>query len=102
MKLLSVVPVSLGRPSLGTLLDQTERRLRHRATTFSRKGKHHWVHAKYPGWISWEVTKSGILMAEIRSKKTDSEWQRLQACVGYLNRHLGEAIDSITILYYPE
>ena len=102
MKLVNVVPVRLGRPSLGTLLEETERRLRGTSTTLIRRSKRRWVHAKYPGWITWEQPKSGILIAEIRSKKHDSEWQLLQAFVGYLNRHLGEHVDSITILYYPD
>lgn len=102
MKLLSVVPVQLGRPNLGTLLDETERGLRGSSTTFIRRKKRHWVHAKYPGWITWDVSKGSLLTAQVRSKKLDSEWQLLQAFIGYLNRHLGEHIDSITILYYPE
>ena len=102
MKLVQVVPVRIGRPSLGTLLEDTERRLRGTSTTFIRRRKRRWVHTKYPGWITWETSKSGLLVAEIRSHKHDSEWQLLQAFIGYLNRHLGKDVDSITILYYPE
>jgi hypothetical protein len=31
--------------------------------------------------------------------KPNSEWQLLQSFVGYLDRHLGEYIESITITY---
>ena len=103
MKVVSVVPIDPRTPSLGTLLDETERRLRNRGTTLIRQKKGRLVHAKYPGWITWQVTKPGILVAEVRSKKgAASEWQLLQSFVGYLDRHLGEYIDSVSILYYPD
>jgi hypothetical protein len=103
MKLVSVVPIENDRPTLATLLVETERRLRRRGTTLRPQGsRRRWVHAKYPGWITWELTKGGILVAEIRSKKGQSEWQLLQSFVGYLDRHLGEYIDTISIRYYHE
>jgi len=102
MKLMSVVPLALGRPNLGTLLEQTERRLRGPRTTFIKQRKRRWIHAKYPGWITWDVPKNGIMIVEVRSKRPESEWQLLQAFIGYLNRHLGDSIDSISILYYPD
>jgi hypothetical protein len=57
------------------------------------------VHVKYPGWISWDEAKGGILIAEIHPKSDGSDWQLLQSFVGYLDRHLGEHIDSISIFY---
>lgn len=102
MKVVSVVPLHLQSPSLGTLLQETERRLRRKGTTLIRRGKRRWVHTKYPGWINWEVSKGGLLVAEVRSKKSDSEWQLLQSFIGYLDRHLGKHIGTISILYYPD
>jgi hypothetical protein len=102
MKVVSVVPLQLGKPTLGTLLDETERRLRGKGTTLIRHSKRRWVHTKYPGWISWEVSKGGMLVAEVRAKKGDAEWQLLQSFIGYLDRHLGKYVDSISILYYPD
>lgn len=102
MKLVSVVPIENDKPTLGTLLIETERRLRRRGTTLLRQGNRRLVHAKYPGRITWDLTKGGILVAEIRSKKGQSEWQLLQSFVGYLDRHLGEYIDTISIRYYHE
>ena len=102
MKVVTVVPLDTGRPNLGKLLDETERRLRGKGTTLIRTGKRRWVHAKYPGAISWEVSKGGILVAEIRTKKKNTDGQLVQAFVGYLDRHLARYIDSISILYYPD
>jgi hypothetical protein len=47
------------------------------------------------------VSKGGILVAEVLAKKSDAEWQLLQSFIGYLDRHLGDSVDSISILYYP-
>ncbi len=39
------------------------------------------------------------LVAEIQTKVKDHEWQMLQAFIGYLDRHLGEEIECITVHY---
>jgi hypothetical protein len=39
----------------------------------------------------------GLLVAEIQSKVKGHEWQVLQAFVGYLDRHSGEQIGSISV-----
>ena len=54
---------------------------------------------KYPGWIRWDETLGGILVAEIHTKDESSEWLLLRAFVGYLERHLRENIENITITY---
>jgi hypothetical protein len=54
---------------------------------------------KYPGWIQWDDAAGGLLIAEIRTKVKDHEWQILEAFIGYLDRHLGDQIESITIHY---
>ncbi len=53
----------------------------------------------YPSWIQWDDAPGGILIAEIRTKVNDHEGQILDAFIGYLDRHLGEQIDSISIFY---
>ena len=99
MKVLQVVP----RPGVGsklkTLLKGTERQLRGPHTTFERVREGRWKHVKYPGWIVWDGAPGGLLVAEIRTKVKDHEWQLLQAFVGYLDRHLGEQIESISVYY---
>ena len=79
-----------------TLLKTTERQLRGPHTTFERIEEGRWKHVKYPGWIQWDDAPGGILIAEIRTKVKDHEWQILDAFIGYLDRHLGEQIDSIS------
>jgi hypothetical protein len=99
MKILQVVPKAGNKASLKQLLKGTERELRGTTTTFVRKGEGRWVHKKYPGWINWHETLGDILVAEVRTKKDVPEWQLLRAFVGYLDRHLGDQIESITIVY---
>jgi hypothetical protein len=59
----------------------------------------HWKHIQYPGWVQWDQATGGFLVAEIQSKVTDHEWQLLQAFVGYLDRHLGGQIESVSVYY---
>ncbi len=99
MKILQVVPRAGTRAKLKTSLKSTERHLRGPHTTFQRVREGRWKHVKYPGWISWDDSPGGLLVAEIQTKVRDHEWQMLQAFVGYLDRHLGDEIDSISIYY---
>src|SRR6516162_9144702 len=84
---------------LKTLLKNTERQLRGPHTTFEREKDGRWKHVKYPGWIQWDDAPGGLLIAEIRTKVQDHEWQIMEAFIGYLDRHLGEQIDSISVYY---
>ena len=99
MKIVQVVPRRDSGQRLKSLLKQTERDLRGKGTTLIRKAEGRWVHAKYPGWIRWSEAKGGILVAEIQSRAEDSDWKLLTAFIGYLDRHLGHAIESISITY---
>jgi hypothetical protein len=99
MKIVQIIPRPGATPKLKTLLKGTERHLRGPHTTFQRLREGRWKHVKYPGWIQWDDALGGLLVAEIRTKVKDHEWQLLQAFIGYLDRHLGEQIESISISY---
>jgi hypothetical protein len=99
MKIVQVVPRADADDKLKSLLKKTELNLRGKATTLYREKEGRWKHTKYPGWIKWDEAPGGILVAEIQSRKEGADWQLLQSFVGYLDRHLGEYIDSISILY---
>jgi len=60
MKLVQIIPVAEGRVNLKVLLKNTERDLRGRGTTFKRQREGRWVHAKYPGWINWDLAKGAL------------------------------------------
>jgi hypothetical protein len=99
MKLVQIIPPADDKQNLKVLLKNTERDLRGRGTTFKRQREGRWVHAKYPGWINWDLAKGGILVAEVQSKIPHAEWQLLQAFIGYVDRHIGKHIQSISIIY---
>ncbi|MGQ0658951.1 MAG: hypothetical protein ACT4NU_12835 [Chromatiales bacterium] len=99
MKIIQVIPVANDKPTLTTLLKETERKLRGKGTTLLREKEGRWVHTKYPGWINWDLGKGGVLMAEIQSKKQNAEWQLLQSFIGYIDRHLGDHVQAIIITY---
>lgn len=100
MKILQVVPKSGDKVNLKSLLKNKELSLRGGGTTtFYRKRGGRWKHKKYAGWINWDQAKGGLLIAEVQTKKEGGEWQLLQAFIGYLDRHLGEYIESISIYY---
>ena len=99
MKLVQVVPRRDAEVKLKTLLNAKERELRNKGTTLVRTKTGKWCHTKYPGWIKWEETPGGLLVAEVRSRKPEAEWQLLSSFVGYLERHFADSIESITILY---
>jgi hypothetical protein len=99
MKIVQVVPRADADAKLKSLSKKTEINLRGKATTLFREKEGRWKHTKYAGWINWDEAPGGILVAEIQSRKDGADWQLLQSFVGYLDRHLGEYIDSISILY---
>jgi hypothetical protein len=99
MKLLQIIPKQKLSKSLKTALNEKERELRNRGTTFLKKGTGKWKHTKYYGWINWGESYGKIIVAEIQSKVPETEWQLTQAFVGYLDRHFSEMIESITISY---
>jgi hypothetical protein len=99
MKILQVVPKAGINGKLKSSLKNTERQLRGPHTTFERVKEGRWKHVRYPGWIQWEAAAGGLLLAEIHTQAKDHEWQILEAFIGYLDRHLGEQIESVSILY---
>jgi hypothetical protein len=99
MRILQVVPKPGISSKLKTILKATERHLRGPHTTFRRVREGRWKHVKYPGWITWDQAAGGLLVAEIHTKVRDHEWQVTDAFIGYLDRHLGEQIESIAVYY---
>jgi len=99
MKVLLVTPRVDSDVRLAPELKRTERRLRGRGTTLVRVAADKWKHVSYPGWIRFAAAPGGILVVEIQTRQEDSEWQLLQSFIGYLDRHLGAHIESVSIIY---
>ncbi len=58
-----------------------------------------WTHASYPGWIKIARGMGEIVMIEVYSKKIGTEWQLLQAMLGFLDRHFSGKIRTVHIHY---
>ena len=99
MKIVQVVPISKIGSKMKALLKDKEKELRGSSTTFYRSRKGKWKHVKYSGWINWDKTKGGLLVAKVQTKKEEDEWKLLQAFIGYLDRNLGKNIESISIYF---
>jgi hypothetical protein len=99
MKILIVTPKAESKTKLKNALKAKERELRGTATAFIRKREGRWAHVKYPGWVNWDEGPGGLLIAEIHTRKEGYEWQLLQSFIGYLDRHVGQQIESIAITY---
>jgi len=97
MKLVQIVPKS--GANLGSAIKNKELELRGKGTTFFKEGKTKWKHVRFPGWINISRAKGGILIAEIQTKKEGTEWQLFSAFIGYLDRHFGDLIDTISVHY---
>ncbi len=70
--------------------------------TLHRKGKKKkdqdkWFHTKKEGWINFESTLGGVVVATIQSKNTDKEWDLLTAFVGFIYRHFNKQVRTITL-----
>jgi hypothetical protein len=100
MKIVQVVPKPGADVALKRLLNAKERELRGRST-LRREKPGLWTHVAYPGRIRWDAGAGGILLAEIRAG-AGPDWQLTNSFVGYLDRHLGPHIESITIQYRDE
>ena len=99
MKILQVVPKPETNAKLKSLLKSSERNLRGPHTTFLRVEEGRWKHVKYPGWVQWDEAAGGLLLAEVHTNVRDHEWQLMDAFIGYLDRHLGDQIESISVYY---
>lgn len=83
--------VELSRKDLGTF----------RRSAKKQKNRAQWSHVKYPGWIKLRKGMGEILQVEVRSQKKGADWQLLCAMLGFLDRHFGDKIQTISIQYAP-
>lgn len=84
--------------TLKSLLKKRERELCGSNTTFVRK-RRGVGRTSYPGWIKWQETLGGAIVAEVQTRVANRDWKLLHAFIGYLDRHLGDHIQSLTITY---
>lgn len=99
MKLLQANPKADNSETIYTALNKKERSLRGGRTTFFKQSRNRWKHKEFYGWVTITTAPGDILFAKVQSK-SDSEEQRIfEAFIGYLTRHCGDLIDTLTIYY---
>ena len=89
---------------LYSLLTQKERALRKRnqGTLHRFGGKKRevkWVHKSYSGWIRFQKSLGGTIVAIVQSRRDGDDWQLLTSFVGFLDRHFRNQISTINIGY---
>jgi hypothetical protein len=101
MKIVQIVPRENIR-LYGALVKKEAAIQKKGAGTFHRAGRKtrnsaKWKHSRYNGWVNLERGLSEVVTAEVRTLATSQEWQLLSAFLGFVDRHFGTEVLSITI-----
>jgi hypothetical protein len=99
MKLIQANPKSDNSQTILSALNAKERTLRGKNTSFIKSNRNRWKHVKFNGWVTVTNAPENILFAKVQSKLEAEEGKIFEAFVGYLTRHCGELIDTLTIYY---
>jgi hypothetical protein len=72
--------------------------------TFSRKGPVRagtatWNHKRFKGSVSLKREDAELVTAKVRSRTTEDEGGLLKAFLGFVDRHFGDKVATITIHY---
>lgn len=103
MKLLQIVPRD-GTRLYGAVVRKEADIRRSGRGTFSRAGAKRanaarWKHVRYKGSISLKPALSDVVSVEIKSPDKGDESRMLSAFLGWLDRHFGDHIRSVSIQY---
>lgn len=99
MKLIQANPKPDNEQSIHAALNSKERSLRGTGTSFHKAKRNRWKHVKFQGWVTVTKAEEHILFAKVQAKSPSEEARLFEAFVGYLTRHCGHLIDSMTIYY---
>jgi hypothetical protein len=102
MKVLQIVPRD-GRRFYDSVVRKQDDIHRNGRGTFSRKGPKrrnaaHWVHAKFTGSVDLARTEN-VVTAKIKSRNKTDESKLCTAFLGWVDRHFGDDLASVTIQY---
>ena len=105
MKLLQIVP-RRGKHLLGAMVKKQADIRRSGRGTFSRVGARRrtaarWTHVRYKGAIKLKEGSADAVDVEIRSPEQGDEARLLSSFLGWLDRHFGNEVSSVTIQYQP-
>jgi hypothetical protein len=103
MKLLQIVPRD-GRRFYDSIVRKQDDIRKNGRGTFSRKGPKranaaHWVHAKFTGSV--DLARSvNVVNAKVKSRNKADESKLCTAFLGWVDRHFGDDLASVTIQYH--
>jgi hypothetical protein len=103
MKLVEITP--LRKAQLYSTLVRREAEIRKAGKgTFARKGPQRaraakWSHKRFKGSVSLTREDAEMLSAKIRSPTSEDEGSLLKAFLGFVDRHAGTQVATITIHY---
>jgi hypothetical protein len=103
MKTLEIVPRK-GKRLLGAMVKKQADIRRRGRGTFSRSGARsrtsaRWTHIRYKGAIKLKEGATDAVSVEIRSPDHGDEARLLSSFLGWLDRHFGDQVSSVTIQY---
>jgi hypothetical protein len=105
MKSVQIVPRAGTRLYDAMVRKQADIRKRGRGT-FIRVGRRSakgakWTHVRYKGSVTLGPAASDAVTAKIRSPERGDEARLTSSFLGWLDRHFGERISTVTIQYQP-
>jgi hypothetical protein len=103
VKIVEIVPRPRAR-LFGMLVAKEESIRRKGRGTYMRvgrksAGKARWKHKKYGGSVALERTDGEHVAARIRAAPPEIERRLLASFLGFVDRHSGDQVDTITIRY---
>jgi hypothetical protein len=104
MKTVEITPREKSPIYRGLVQREAEIRKKGRGT-FSRKGPLRqgtaiWNHKRFKGTVGLKREDAELVTAKIRSAKPEDEGGLLKAFLGFVDRHFGDRVATITIHYH--
>jgi hypothetical protein len=104
MKIVEITPQRKAALYAGLVKREADIRRKGRGT-FSRKGPARastatWSHKRFKGLVSLTREDADMVKAKIRSGTSQDEGGLLKAFLGFVDRHFGDKVATITIHYH--
>jgi len=103
MKLLEIVP-HRNKPLFGTLVAKEAAIRKVGRGTYERVGRAaqgtaRWKHKKFRGSVQLNRGEGGGVTVKLRGSTPEDERKLLSSFLGFVDRHSGDQVDTITIAY---
>jgi hypothetical protein len=104
MKIVEIMPLKKS-PLYGGLVKREAAIRKNGRGTFSRRGPARsgaatWSHKRFKGSVSLKREGAELVRAKIHSRTPEDEGSLLKAFLGFVDRHFGDQVATITIHYH--